>query len=117
MKIFIDVANKLPETVNTSPVTLVLPVIRIQYGCGQGTVYIPGSCVNLHVHLNWLRVHLGTCFTETILIVEDADGEDIIKCRWAQESNQECGDVCRRLSENSLDRLQVRWVKCSGKLS
>ena len=45
LKIFVDAANKLPQAVNTSPVTLMLPLIQIQYGCGQGTIYIPGMCV------------------------------------------------------------------------
>lgn len=50
----------------------------------------------------------GTFISETILIVEDADGEDIVKCRWALDSNLECGEVCQRLSDDSLDRQQVR---------
>eukprot|EP00731_Ephydatia_muelleri_P017140 Em0010g238a len=76
LKIYVDVMNKAAGEVNTSPVSLMLPVIRIQHGCGQGTINIP---------------------------VDDADGEDTVKCRWALESNQECGEVCQRLSDDNLN--------------
>ena len=94
LKIYVDVMNKAAGEVNTSPVSLMLPVIRIQHGCGQGTINIPGMCCT-NVHL-WLS-------TKEIFIVDDADGEDTVKCRWALESNQECGEVCQRLSDDNLN--------------
>ena len=96
LKIIVDATSKLPDAVNTSPVSLLFPLIRIQSGCGQGIIKIPGIC-----KCTSLKFH------KPFLTVVDADG-DIVKCRWALQSNQECGDACQELPDNSLDRLQVR---------
>ena len=45
LKMLVDVTSKLPGAMNTSPVSLLFPLIRIQSGCGQGTIKIPGTLI------------------------------------------------------------------------
>ncbi|XP_053399313.1 deleted in malignant brain tumors 1 protein-like [Mercenaria mercenaria] len=60
-------------TINSSPTAEITPIVRLQYGCNH-TITIP---------------------------VKDPD-HDIVKCRWANDSN-ECADVCYAFPNAYLD--------------
>ena len=50
-------------------------------------------------------------------VVEDTDG-DVVRCRWANSSLNECGGVCNAFPFGTLDEVSshviVRKTKCQG---
>ena len=74
------------------------PVVRLQHGCNY-TITIPGS-FNTSKCMHTL---IDDCMI--LSLVTDADG-DHIRCRWAEQSLNECGEICRlfpaTLSESTV---------------
>ena len=81
--------------INTSPISTMSPVVRLQYGCNH-TLQVPGNA----------ELTTGTYSTDfrmkiTFILVADADG-DTIRCRWAESSRGECSGVCKALPGATL---------------
>ena len=73
---------------NSSPITTMLPIIRLQYGCGS-TIKIPGIIKH--------RCYSASQYILILPTVDDSDG-DIFRCRWAKAEQRECGDYCQQIS-------------------
>ena len=64
--------------VNSSPQTTSTPIIRLQQGCNH-TIRIPA---------------------------QDPD-QDVVRCRWATSTGNECAGVCRALPGAIIDEVSV----------
>ncbi|XP_053392818.1 uncharacterized protein LOC123564214 isoform X2 [Mercenaria mercenaria] len=75
LKVKADLSNRTDTgTINTSPTADIPPIIRLQHGCN--------NTIKIEVH--------------------DSDN-DFVRCRWALETNDECGDVCDGLPNSNLN--------------
>ncbi|XP_062621620.1 uncharacterized protein LOC134283182 [Saccostrea cucullata] len=84
MRTTIDL-NRRRDTgkINSSPVSAMPPIIRLQHGC-EHNITIP---------------------------VYDKDN-DTVRCRWAESSKSECGGVCRSFPNSFLDekRCEISYT-------
>ena len=92
--------------INSSPISTITPIIRLQYGCSQ-TIVIPGKADQITQIVDQIN-HDNSAFHS---IVADADG-DIIRCRWAESLYGECAGVCRALPGATLSGVCVSQL-CS----
>ena len=92
-----------PDTglINSSPVSSIAPIVRIQYNCDI-TIQIPGIGYIMHC-ISRLMV-VCTCMESS---VQDVDGDDV-RCRWAVGS--ECGGVCQTFPGGLLSMVKQRII-------
>ena len=90
-----------PDTgrINTSPITAISPILRLQHGCNH-TIDIPS------MHAIALKAWLCYLITDlyTIPSVDDVDGDEV-RCRWARSSDGECAGVCDAFPDAILDQV------------
>lgn len=100
--------------INTSPISTMAPVVRLQYGCNH-MLQIPG---NTELSTSTSHRLENNCIEHSAFhsIVADADG-DTIRCRWAESSRGECSGVCRALPGATLSGVNMQVADQSSNLT